>query len=196
MVFLLVDYKKMKKTIIYTLALFTIGLASCSKWLDIQPESEIDRALLFTTEAGFKEAVLGIYIRLSKIDLCGRALTVGTPEVLVHNYQIATADNYRYQQTKNYRYNDADFIRRKDSIWVGLYNGIVNANLILEEIDSKENLFTGDNYRLVKGESLALRGYLHFDLLRMFAPAHHVSPEAKAIPYVTSYSNRTTEMAT
>ncbi|MBD1426991.1 RagB/SusD family nutrient uptake outer membrane protein [Sphingobacterium arenae] len=186
----------MKKTIIYTLALFTIGLASCSKWLDIQPESEIDRSLLFTTEAGFKEALLGIYIRCSKIDLYGRELTVGTPEVLVQNYQISTADNYRYQQTKNYRYNDADFIRRKDSIWVGLYNGIVNANLILEEIDSKENLFTGDNYRLVKGESLALRGYLHFDLLRMFAPAHHVSPEAKAIPYVTSYSNRTTEMAT
>lgn len=186
----------MKKTIIYTLALFTIGLASCSKWLDIQPESEIDRSLLFTTEAGFKEALLGIYIHCSKADLYGRELTVGTPEVLVQNYQIQPSDNYRYLQTKNYRYNDADFIRRKDSIWVGMYNGIVNANLILEEIDYRKALFTADNYRLIKGESLALRGYLHFDLLRMFAPAHHVAPEAQAIPYVTSYSNRATEMST
>lgn len=196
MVFLLVDYKKMKKTIIYILALFTIGFASCSKWLDIQPESEIDRSLLFTTEAGFKEALLGIYIRCSKTDLYGRELTVGTPEVLVQNYQIQPADNYRYLQTKNYRYNDTEFIRRKDSIWVGMYNGIVNTNLILEEIDAKEHLFTGDNYRLIKGEALALRGYLHFDVLRMFAPAHRVAPEAQAIPYVTSYSNRATEMAT
>src|SRR5690606_14826453 len=184
----------MKNTIIYILLLSTFGLVSCSKWLDIQPESEIDRLILFSTEAGFKEALLGIYTRCSKTDLYGRELTVGTPEVLVQNYQISSADNYRYLPTKNYRYNDADFIRRKDSIWVGLYNGIVNANLILEEIDEQQRLFTGNNYHIIKGESLALRGYLHFDALRMFAPAYRIAPEAEAIPYVTSYSNRTTPM--
>lgn len=187
----------MKKTIIYTLlSLSTFGLASCSKWLDIQPESEIDRSILFSTEAGFKEALLGIYTRCSKTDLYGRELTVGIPEVLAQNYQISAADNYRYLPTKNYRYNDADFIRRKDAIWVGLYNGIVNANLILEEIDDQQRLFTGDNYNIVKGESLALRGYLHFDLLRMFAPTYSINADAEAIPYVTAYSNRTTPMAT
>src|SRR5690606_13375374 len=135
----------MKKTIIYTLILATFALGSCSKWLDIQPESEIDRSVLFSTEAGFKEALLGIYTRCSKADLYGKELTVGTPEVLVQNYQIQPTDGYRYLQTKNYKYNDGDFIRRKDAVWVGLYNGIVNANLILEEIDGKERLFTNDN---------------------------------------------------
>lgn len=186
----------MKKTIIYTLILATFALGSCSKWLDIQPESEIDRSVLFSTEAGFKEALLGIYTRCSKADLYGKELTVGTPEVLVQNYQIQPTDGYRYLQTKNYKYNDGDFIRRKDAVWVGLYNGIVNANLILEEIDGKERLFTNDNYRLIKGESLALRGYLHFDLLRLFAPAYGINADAEAIPYVTSYSNKTTPMTT
>src|SRR5690606_20134058 len=84
---------------------------------------------------------------------------------------------------------------RKDNIWKGLYNGIVNANLILEQIDEKSRLFTGDNYHLIKGEALAIRGYLHCDALRLFAPAVIVNGGAEAIPYVTTYSNKVTKLS-
>ncbi|GGH23750.1 RagB/SusD family nutrient uptake outer membrane protein [Sphingobacterium alkalisoli] len=185
----------MKKLIIYILLLSQTAFLSCSKWLDIQPESDIDRDLLFSTEEGFKEALLGIYTRGAKADLYGKELTVGTPEVLVQNYRIKPFDYSKYLPTKNYKYDDADFMQRKDAIWLGLYNGIVNTNLILEQIDRQQRLFIGDNYRIIKGEALALRGYLHFDALRLFAPAPLVNPEATAIPYVTSYSNKTTAMS-
>jgi SusD family. len=187
--------KKMKKTQLIILLLIFVGLSSCSKWLDLQPESNIDKSILFSTEQGFKEALLGIYTRAAKTDLYGKELTVGTPEVLVQNYYISAQDNYKYLPTKNYKYNDADFMNRKDNIWGGLYNGITNANLILENIESHKSLFIGDNYNLIKGEALALRGYLHFDVLRLFAPSPMINAQADAIPYVTQYSNQTTKLS-
>ena len=37
---------------------------------------------------------------------------------------------------------------------------------------------------MIRGETLGLRAYLHFDLLRMFAPSFTVGANAAAIPYV------------
>ncbi|GHE44532.1 hypothetical protein GCM10017764_29690 [Sphingobacterium griseoflavum] len=151
--------------------------------------------MLFSTEDGFKEALLGVYTRCAASDLYGKELSVGTLEVLAQNYSIATADGLRYNQTKSFRYTDPNFIQRKDNVWKGLYNGIVNCNLILQEIDANQKLFSGDNYRLIKGEALALRAYLHFDALRLFAPAFGVAAGAPAIPYVTTYGNRVTALS-
>lgn len=169
---------------------------SCAKWLDIKPETEIDKTELFTTEDGFKEALLGIYIRGSKTDLYGKELTVGMPEVLAQNYTTATFDPFRYKATSEYKYDDQYFIARKDNVWKGLYNGIVNANLILANIDQQRNIFLENNYDIIKAEALALRAYLHFDVLRLFAPSYKENPTAKAIPYVTVYSNLSTPFGT
>ena len=42
----------------------------------------------------------------------------------------------------------------------------------------------GDYYEVVKGEALALRAYMHFDLLRLFAPYDFTAEAEPAIPYV------------
>ncbi|QEC40701.1 RagB/SusD family nutrient uptake outer membrane protein [Pseudobacter ginsenosidimutans] len=52
------------------------------------------------------------------------------------------------------------------------------------------------NRQLVHGEALALRAYLHFDMLRLFAPSFASAPTGKAIPYVTTFSNQVTPMST
>lgn len=179
---------------LYIISIFIFS--SCSKWLDVKPETEIDKTDIFTTEDGFKEALLGVYIRGSKTDLYGKELTVGTPEVLAQNYAISSFDPFRYQATSEYKYNDPYFLDRKDKIWNGLYNGIVNANLILENIDQKQNIFRDNNYNIIKGEAYALRAYFHFDLLRLFAPSYKFDSNAEAIPYVTTYSNLSTKFGT
>ncbi|MFC3198628.1 RagB/SusD family nutrient uptake outer membrane protein [Parapedobacter deserti] len=184
----------MKKTII-PFAVLLLTLTSCRQWLDVRPETEVDRHLLFSSQEGFQEALLGVYTRCTDNALYGRELTVGTPEVLIQNYNISANDPLRYMQTRNFQYDNGDFIRRKDGIWRGLYHAIANCNLILEHIDEQERIFAPGYYALIKGETLALRAYLHFDALRLFAPAFAVSPNANAIPYVTSYSNMPTAMS-
>lgn len=188
--------KTMKTNYIFPILLLTV-FCSCSKWLDVQPETEVDIDQLFSTQAGFEEAIIGVYMRCTENDIYGKELTIGTPEVLAQNYTMNNADLKRYQATRAFDYDNIDFRRRRDDIWKGLYHAIVNCNLILENIDSRKHLFVDEKYHsLIKGEALALRAYLHFDALRLFASSFASNPAGRGIPYVTKYSNRNTEMST
>lgn len=178
--------------LIITTLLLALTFASCKKWLDVQPESTVADDVLFSTQEGFEEALLGVYTAGSKSQLYGQELTSGTPDVLAQNYIFTDNDNLRYLQTTIYNYKDPTFMGRRDNIWSGLYNVIANCNLILTNIDKKKQLFSTLNYNLIKGEALAMRAYLHFDLLRLFASTN---PGAQGIPYVTTYSKDITPMS-
>src|SRR4030095_15917881 len=76
-----------------------------------------------------------------------------------------------------------------NTIWNNLYISIANVNNLLENAETRQNVFTGNNYNTTKGEALALRAFLHFDLLRMFAPSPAAAGlNASAIPYVSKIS--------
>ncbi|GAB3363252.1 RagB/SusD family nutrient uptake outer membrane protein [Arachidicoccus ginsenosidivorans] len=178
------------------LSVTLLGLASCNKWLDIQPKSDISASELFSSEAGFEEALNGVYIRLASTDLYGDELTTGLLDAMAQDYSFSTQlDPWSYLKTEKFDFKDAEFISRRDQIWSGLYNGIVNLNLILENLEDKQSLFTGNNFNLIKAEAIGLRGYLHFDLFRLFGSSI-ASGGAQGIPYVTTYSNKVTKTAT
>lgn len=186
----------MNVRLLITTILLALVFTSCKKWLDVQPQSEISADKLYATEEGFQEALIGVYTRCTQRTLYGKELTVGLPEVLAQNYTLTDNDRYFYLQSGLYNYNDELFIFRKDSVWRGMYNAITNCNLLLENVDKKKKIFTGNNYNLIKGEALALRAYLHFDMLRMFAPSYITQPTAAGVPYVTTYSTKATPMST
>jgi hypothetical protein len=178
----------------YLLVIVTIlSLSSCKKWLDVKPETQVTEQELFTTEAGFQEALNGIYIRCSQTDMYGGALTYSFTDVLAQNYTIEVDRGLTaFYQTSLYNYKDPFFMSVRDNSWRGLYNAIVNCNLILENLDKHKEVLSAYNYTLIKGEALGLRAYLHFDALRLFGPSFASKPNEKAIPYVTTYSNKTT----
>jgi hypothetical protein len=187
----------MKKIILWIVV--AVMITSCADYLDVQPQSQVDRDVLFSTQEGFMEALIGIYVRGTQNDSYGNEVTFGFLDVLAQNYDAVDYNDtydpakYQYEQTMNFNYGDQYFINRKDGTWLALYNAIANCNLLLENIDEKKSLFHYESdYKLIRGEALALRAYLHFDIYRMFAPAYSVDPEAKVIPYVTTYSNAVT----
>lgn len=175
-------------------AIFLLG--SCSKWLDVKPQSQISAQQLFSSQEGFEEALNGVYTRASQQGQYGDELTYGFLDVLAQNYSIPPRDYTGYLQTSLYNYNDINFVSRKDSVWSGLYSTIANCNLILANIDAGKSLMTATDYGLIKGEALAMRGYLHLDLLRMFAPSYASNPNAPAIPYVTDFTDKVTPLST
>lgn len=69
-------------------------------------------------------------------------------------------------------------------VWSNAYTSIGYANNVLKNLEgrSKSEL---PLYNLYKGEMLAVRAYLHFDLLRFFCST---DLEKQGIPYTTSYS--------
>lgn len=183
----------MKK--ISLLLLITSGallFSSCNKWLDVQPNSQIKASELFKTESGFKEALAGTYTLLTDEALYGKELTYGMMGVLSHEWSTYPTTATGYADDGNYIYTTGTVTQNRiDGIWSKMYEGISNANNILENIDAK-NVFTGDNYKIIKGEALALRAFMHFDLLRCFGASYTVNASQPAIPYVTRYTARQT----
>jgi hypothetical protein len=186
----------MKRLIIYLLPVVLLS-SSCKKYLDVKPQSQVAADQLFSTPQGYEQALNGVYTRCGQSDLYGIELTMGLPDVLAQDWTVApNADFYlNYLQSILYNYKDPNFINRKDGIWSGLYNAIANDNLLLQYLDSGK-VISAAEYPLIKGEALALRAYMHFDALRLFAPSYLTGAATAAIPYVTTFSNKVTPSST
>ncbi|WP_276481790.1 RagB/SusD family nutrient uptake outer membrane protein [Paraflavitalea pollutisoli] len=183
----------MKKYLfIITLAAFS---GSCNKWLDVKPEDAISKEELFKTESGFLEAINGVYTAAANEQLYGVELSAGLPDALAQSFHLEPNDRNGYYQAAQYNYQDGHAMSRISSIWGKTYNAIANCNLILENINNSTPMLPV-NKALVEGEALALRAYLHFDMLRLFGPSFATAPAGKSIPYVTSYSNKVTPLST
>ena len=61
-------------------------------------------------------------------------------------------------------------------------------NNLLKYLDKPEAVQICSNYDYLRGEALALRAYLHFELIRIFAPDVKKNPEYKSIPYRKTFS--------
>lgn len=177
----------------YLFIICLLVCTSCKKFLDVQPESDVTKEQLFTTEEGFKEALNGVYTYCSSRDLYGGNLTVSNLDIMAQNYTLTDPE---LQKIAAFKYTDQTLISKYDQIWTAGYKAISNCNAILEVIDQKKGVFQDKNYELIKGEALTLRAYLHFDLLRMYAPSYKNNPTALAIPYVTVVSIKSTPFST
>jgi hypothetical protein len=156
------------------------------KWLELEPKSEVSADVLLQTPEGFAIALNGIYTTLSSDSLYGMELKHGLVDVLARCYETK---NSLYDGLKNYDYVSLGMEGKINSIWATAYNAIANCNGLLEEMEKKEDgFFEPEERARLEGELLSIRGLLHFDLLRLFAPAPVVN-DAAAIPYYSHLSN-------
>ncbi|WP_423738153.1 RagB/SusD family nutrient uptake outer membrane protein [Chitinophaga caseinilytica] len=178
-----------KQLIIF--ALFAVMAAGCKKWLDVSPKTQIRQRELFENEQGFLDALTGVYLKLGSSNLYGQQMTYGLLDVMAQCYNItfAGSDNASntFRQAGVYNYADDRVKTRIAAIWSETYACIANLDNLLVQIDEKKKQFTLDNFDRVKGQALALRAYLHFDLLRLFGTAPIVDGAKPSIPYVTTF---------
>ena len=172
---------------IYLFTLLLV-LTSCNDWLDVQPRSQVEDDELFETESGYKEALAGVYSSMVSTSTYTKELTYGFIGVLGQEWDFYYSA--QYDDAAAYNYDAAYPTNSIRSIWANNYTGIANVNNLLAHIDGDEHLFFTDNYNVIKGEALALRAFLHFDLLRCFGVSFAVNPSQPAIPYSTALSYR------
>ncbi len=175
---------RLRVVCVVMLALFCT--TSCNDWLEVKPKTEEEADKLFSTLDGFKSALAGVYIGMSQTELYGREMTFGMVGVLGQEWGSGSdlGNQYSaYSYLLNYNYEQVVSKALIDAVWNKMYEGIANVNTLIQYSDLKREVL-GDYYGVVRGEALALRAYMHFDLLRLFAP-YDFSAEAKvAIPYV------------
>ncbi|MDR2284694.1 MAG: RagB/SusD family nutrient uptake outer membrane protein [Sphingobacterium sp.] len=175
-----------------------LGFSSCNDWLDVQPKTELKQEELFTTEQGFEEALRGAYVSMTDPATYGREMTIGTLSVMGADYSVASSSqnaNLYLPPVESFNYEFAQLKSAIGQIWVQQYNGIALLNNILEQIDNKRSVFSNNSYNRIKGEALALRAYLHFDLMRMFAPSYLHKDDKAYLPYVKQYGRENTPLS-
>jgi hypothetical protein len=187
----------MRKFLIITAVVFVF--TSCKKWLDVDPKSEIASNKLFESEQGFKDALIGTYLQMSSPNTYGFESTIGFVDFLGQQY-FMPGTTHPYYYASLYQYDHSSVIPKKDNIWAGSYNVIANLNNILGNIDEKKSILHPANYAMIKGESLGLRAFLHFDLFRLFGYGNLINNPAvltkKMLPYVTKYTKGITAPST
>lgn len=173
--------KRIHQTALYALAAaLTLVLSACNDFLDVKPKSEKLENELFENAAGFEDAISGVYASLQGQRLYGRDLLFAVPDVLSQDLECYSTS---MQALARYDYSGVDALRQQlDAIWTQAYQVNGYANNILNNLEDHRGLPLYNDYR---GEMLAVRALLHFDLLRLFAPTDET---ATGIPYVTTYS--------
>lgn len=176
----------MKSIKIFFLFILALSISSCSKWLDVKPDTEKDREELINSVEGFQQMLFGVYTGMVDQSLYGHQLSFGFVEQAAYNHYFANESAGSF-----IRWNYSSAVNRPimDNVWNKMYNTLANDNSILKSIDEKRGLFTDQEYKVIKGEALALRAFMHFDLLRMFAPAYTLDSTVIALPYVESYES-------
>jgi len=154
----------------------------CSDFLDVTPKDKQTQEQLFTTKGGFYAAVNGIYNGLATQPLYGKNLSYELIDILGKRY-INDATNTYFQSLNSFTYSDAPVETALLETWSTAYRLILNSNVVLHNITQQEEVLTETEATILRGEMLAVRAYLHFDMLRLFGPVYAANPKALSIPY-------------
>lgn len=167
-------------------------MMSCSNWLDVEPSDTVTEEQLFAEGSGYRTALHGVYRQMSEWTMYGKEMSWGMVDVMSQQYlasQMSVNSAYRKVMSK-YDYEDKYIKPIFEGIWLKSYNSIANCNNLIGRMAKVEDhLFAGgeEEKKLIHGEALALRAYLHFDLLRLFAPAPVADDGKYYIPYFEKY---------
>lgn len=178
----------MKKSKYIIVALMAICMTSCSDWLDVQPSDQVSEETAFGTIAGFKQTLNGVYVELNADKVYGRNLSCSMIEILAQRYSVSEEATSYFPLTE-YDYTGANVQGQISNVWATAYNLIANVNKILENCEKRRgSVLSEEYYHIIKGEALALRGLLHFDLFRLFGPIYEGGEDLVSIPYYDAFS--------
>ena len=181
------------KILKYSWLIGALALTGCNDWLDVNPKSQVKQEALFSSESGYQDALTGIYTIMARTNMYGGHEMMGFLDMVAQVYTEVASD---YEDALKYNYDATTIEEVINDIWSGNYNAIANCNYILDNIDEQKGIFSTGIYEAVKAETMALRAFLHFDLLRGFAPSYVVGANEDAIPYVDHVTNKPVAQST
>jgi len=159
------------KTLILSaiIAFSALFIVSCNKWLDVRPKTLEPATTMFDTPQGYKDALIGCYMKMKSRYLWGERMTFTTVEYLAQHWELRVASDV-VESTKRHDYLDASVEAAFQRMYGELYNIIVQANTILEAMpETGETAIADLQVRgVITGEAYAIRAMCHFEILRLF----------------------------
>jgi len=155
----------MKNIRILTLFSFVLLLASaCQKELDLNPSESLSTGEALSDVASLKTALNGAYDAIQVVGYYGRNYQV-MAETEANLVYLSTANSNRFVSSYTYQWTTAN--ADITSVWNDGYTAILRANNVINNVDRIDGDAAEKNQ--IKGEALAIRALVHFDLVRFFA---------------------------
>ncbi len=150
------------KKILNTLGILAVSLAftSCQDWLDMPSESKADSSSIFATVSRAEMTVVGAYAYLHTQEL-GYQLLMGTDE------SSSTEANSKYYMS-NYDYTNVTGML--NSTYTSMYKAIEYSNVCIKNLPQMKGANESEQKKIdaLLGESLAVRAYAYWNLVRFF----------------------------
>ena len=76
----------MKRNLLYILISLCVALTSCEDFLNVKPQTQVPTEDFFNNEAGYEDALIGCYVKMTSSNLYGRFLTMSGIDYLAQYY--------------------------------------------------------------------------------------------------------------
>jgi hypothetical protein len=177
------------RKIVLAIALIA-SVSSCKKILEAEPEFGLDGNAAFKTIEDCDFALIGAYNLFQSTSYYGgtdgrsNAFAL-MPDMLADGLRETSESlgNERVMSRWTYASDETQIERT----WLVAYRIISEANLVLKNVDKFATTNPGAVNR-IKGQALAIRGLVHFDLLRYFANDYARNSTSPGVPYVTEFN--------
>jgi starch-binding outer membrane protein, SusD/RagB family len=164
-------------------------LSACESVIDVEPEFSRDGSQIFTNLDDYEFALTGAYAGFRQVGYFGNgAQTTASwgvlPDKMADNLVQTPEDLANWQNQVNWQYatDEPDI----DVAWQNAYFVITQANLVLRNIDQfATSDATRGRVNRLKGQALAIRGMVHFDLLRYWGESFDRNSTGLGVPYKT-----------
>lgn len=158
--------------------------SSCNDWLDVKPQGQTEEEDMYTTYEGFKNSLIGCYMKLKGRNLYGEKLTMSHVESLAQLWNLSASTRYADVALGQYDFEDTYAKNAISTMYGNLYNVIVQANSILEYLGKNGSCIEDPTaYDMIKGETHAIRALCHLDILRLFGQMPQNAIKKVKLPY-------------
>ncbi|MCC9166192.1 RagB/SusD family nutrient uptake outer membrane protein [Pontibacter harenae] len=164
-----------------------LALPACESVIEVGPEFAEDGSQIFTSLNDYELALTGAYSLFRQVGYFGNGgQTTGAwsvlPDLMSDNLVQTAEDlaNWQNQINLEYSTDDADVA----ASWIAAYSVIGQANLVLRNIEQFSET-DPERVNRIKGQALAIRGMVHFDLLRYWGVEFERNSTALGVPYKT-----------
>ncbi len=176
------------KKLFFLVCVFTV-LASCKRVLDVNPEYDLDGTTRFNTIDDYDYSLQGAYSIFRSTSYYGGTDERSNawallPDMLADNL-LESGESLGNERVFS-RWVYAEDETQIERTWLNAYRVITQANISLGGIE-KFSATNGGAVNRIKGQALAMRAHVHFDLLRYWVNDYDRNSTQPGIPYITRF---------
>ncbi|GAB3537304.1 RagB/SusD family nutrient uptake outer membrane protein [Pontibacter brevis] len=165
-----------------------MAFSSCEDVIDVEPEFQRDANQIFTSLDDYQFALTGAYAQFRQVGYyASGGQTTGTwstlPDMMSDNLVQTDEDlgNWSNQTNWIYTADESDIA----IAWLAAYSVINQSNLVLRNIEQFSDT-DPERVNRIRGQALAIRAMVHFDLLRYWGESFDRNSTALGVPYKTT----------